>query len=157
MLLILANLCFVWINSSKVSKDSDKTSKKLATSVAKVVVKNYKKLDKPTQAKHISRINNKVRTLAHFAEFVPLGFLFFMLAESLFALNTLKRLRRILFCVAFSVLFSMVCALCDEIHQLFVKGRSFQIGDIFTDTFGSLCGCLVATAVALVFKKKIFK
>ena len=157
VLLIVINLWFIWHNSAKVSKDSNKTSKKVATSVAKVVVKDYQKLDKTTQIKHVSRINNKVRSLGHFAEFVPLGLLFFMLSESLFALQTVKRWKRVVFCVAFSVLFSMVCALCDEIHQLFVKGRTFQVGDIFTDTFGALCGCMVAFAITLIFKKKIFK
>ena len=157
VLLIMANLWFIWQNSAKVSKDSNKTSKKVATSVAKVVVKDYQKLDKPAKAKHVSRINDKVRSLGHFAEFVPLGLLFFMLAESLFALQTLNRRRRALFCVAFSVLFSMLCALCDEIHQLFVKGRTFQLGDMFTDTLGALCGCMVAFGITLILKKKIFK
>ncbi len=157
VLLILANLCFIWLNSAKVATDSDKTSKKVATDVAEIVVDNYAKLEKKVQKAHVTRINDKIRSLGHFAEFVPLGLLFFLLCASLFNLNKHKRLKGLIFCTVFSVLLSALCATGDEIHQIFVKGRTFQAVDILADTLGAFCGCVVAAAVTLVFKKKIFK
>lgn len=38
------------------------------------------------------------------------------------------------------LLFSMLFSLSDEIHQLFVPGRSFQLIDLFVDFLGSLAG-----------------
>lgn len=157
VLLIITNVWVIWYNSAKVAADSDKTSKKVATDVAEVVVENYSKLEKKVQKQHVGRINNTIRSLGHFAEFVPLGLLFFFLAESIYSLSGKKRLRRMLFCTVFAVLLSMICATGDEIHQLFVKGRTFQAVDILCDSLGALCGCALAGIITLFLRKRIFK
>lgn len=39
-----------------------------------------------------------------------------------------------------TILFTMLFALSDEVHQLFVPGRAFQIVDLIIDLVGSLFG-----------------
>jgi VanZ family protein len=41
---------------------------------------------------------------------------------------------------ALVILISMLFALSDEIHQLFVPGRAFQVVDLLIDLLGVLCG-----------------
>ena len=39
--------------------------------------------------------------------------------------------------------FIALYGLSDEIHQLFVVGRNFDVLDLFVDTIGGLSGCLI--------------
>lgn len=154
VLLIILNFGFIWHNSSKESKASDKTSKKIAVTVAETVVDNYKNLSKPVQTKYVNKYNSIIRSTAHFAEFVPLGFLLLLLALSLFSFDGKKILGCLMYCTLFSLVFSFLIALTDEIHQLFVKGRTFQTIDLTVDTAGALLGCAVSALGVMIFKKK---
>lgn len=75
-----------------------------------------------------------VRKGAHFFEFFLLGFLVVNLIKDYKKLN----IKIILLCILFCLLY----AVSDEIHQYFVDGRSCQIKDIFIDTIGSAIGGL---------------
>jgi VanZ family protein len=45
--------------------------------------------------------------------------------------------------VVFSVFFGLIYGLSDEVHQLFVPGRSFDLMDVAFDCLGTLAGALV--------------
>ncbi len=75
-----------------------------------------------------------VRKGAHFFEFFLLGFLVVNLIKDYKKLN----IKIILLCILFCLLY----AVSDEIHQYFVDGRSCQIIDVFIDTVGSSLGGL---------------
>ncbi|HJA34824.1 MAG TPA: VanZ family protein [Candidatus Mediterraneibacter merdigallinarum] len=45
-------------------------------------------------------------------------------------------------------------AATDEVHQLFVPGRSGQISDVILDSAGALAGVLVLAAVRKLIKRK---
>ena len=152
---LIGNLSFIWINSSKDSVKSDKTSISIAEPLAKRTVKNYNKLPKPEQKKHVAKMNAKIRTFGHFAEFMALGLLFFSLSAVLFDFKNSKFKRLFLMCLGISLGMCLVCAVSDEIHQLFVKGRTFQISDIVVDITGSFCGCILATVPVGIFKGKL--
>ena len=80
-----------------------------------------------------------VRKCAHFTEYLVLG-LFMMLA----AVNVKRgtRLR------GFVVWVIGTCyAISDEVHQLFVPGRSCELRDMCIDTAGILCGVLIVAGV----------
>ena len=73
-----------------------------------------------------------VRKLAHCLEFTGLGLLF---AVSLY----LTRSKR---STLFAILFTSLYAVTDEVHQIFVTGRSCEFRDWVIDTFGALVGAL---------------
>ncbi|MBQ8588748.1 MAG: VanZ family protein [Clostridia bacterium] len=148
--LIVVNMTFIWFNSAKVSEESTKSSKKIAESITKQVVKDYDSLTKSEQKTHVTKMNTKIRSLAHFGEFIPLGMLFFLLALTLLVCPK-GPWRLVLISLVFSVILSMLCALSDEIHQIFVKGRSFEVKDILTDTLGALCGCGLGILISVPF------
>ena len=74
-----------------------------------------------------------IRTLAHFCEFAGFGFLVHNL---IFAVK--DKLKPFL-----SVLFSFGYAVTDEIHQIFIPGRAFQLIDLTIDLGGIVLGVVV--------------
>lgn len=74
-----------------------------------------------------------IRQLAHFGEFFVLGILVY--------LNVIEYKKdNVMF---ISIMFSVGYAVLDEIHQLFVSGRYFDIVDIVTDSCGVFLGILL--------------
>ena len=85
-----------------------------------------------------------IRKLAHMSEYAVLGFL------SCFAFAyTFKKAKRFYF----GILFTLLYAIGDEIHQLFVPGRSGQVRDVFIDMAGALLGVLLLGLCYLIYKK----
>lgn len=83
-----------------------------------------------------------VRKSAHFLEFAGLAFLFNV---SLY--QTYKRRMLIL-----SGALASAYAVSDEIHQIFVDGRSCQISDWALDTCGALFGTIAFIVILTVIK-----
>lgn len=80
---------------------------------------------------NISILSLIVRKLAHFTEYFILGLLVYNLIYS----NQKKACFAIIICVLY--------AISDEIHQLFVPGRSCQVLDVIIDSSGSLLGIIL--------------
>lgn len=102
-----------------------------------------------------------VRKAAHFTEYAILGLLFFLVYRAYLAkysdaktsnakpsdtkLSNVKLSNaKLLF---FALCSSFLYACTDEIHQLFVPGRSGQFTDVLVDTLGAFCGCLLLLAI----------
>lgn len=76
-----------------------------------------------------------VRKSAHLFIYFILGFLI---------ISLLREYRNIDMKVVFLAVFlAFLYACSDEVHQLFVRGRSGQVKDVFIDTFGSFLGVLL--------------
>lgn len=89
----------------------------------------------------IDLVSLMVRKLAHFIEYFILGLLVF---------NMIKCYdKRIYIAIIICVLY----AISDEIHQLFVVGRSCQIMDMFIDSIGSFSGILLFKLFVNKYKK----
>ena len=90
----------------------------------------------------IERLGHEgVRTLAHFTEYTALGFL--MSTSMTFTCSRRRPWLTLGLCAAYAV--------TDEIHQIFVPGRAFQVPDMAVDTAGARLGvgvfCLLAVVV----------
>ena len=76
-----------------------------------------------------------VRKSAHFLEYLILGILM---------INVVKNYKDINNCLFFmSLLFCIMYAISDEVHQLFIPGRSCEILDVLIDSTGSLIGIFI--------------
>ena len=71
-----------------------------------------------------------IRKLAHFTEYLILGFL------TINMLNKNDISKKYLL----SILICIIYATSDEIHQIFVPGRACQLRDILIDSIGSITG-----------------
>lgn len=86
-----------------------------------------------------------IRKIAHFAEYALLGFLQY----SILRCNWGNR--KVFFFIA--VVWVLISATADEIHQLFVPGRWGSFADVILDTCGGICGILVCMSAVRIFKK----
>ncbi len=85
-----------------------------------------------------------IRTFAHFCEFSVLGFL---TLNCIYAFSEKKK-------YVLSVLLSWGYAFTDEIHQLFVPGRAFQLVDLLVDLGGSVLGCGFIYIILSLYEKR---
>ena len=85
----------------------------------------------------IFKINNVkllvlfIRKMAHFFEYFVLGIL---MLKVIISYNKYEYL---------AYIFSILYAISDEVHQLFVSGRSCQLMDILIDIIGSILGIII--------------
>lgn len=74
-----------------------------------------------------------IRTVAHFLEYAGLAVLVFNALYQTFGYQR----------PVASLVISALYAASDEIHQLFVEGRAFQLSDIAIDSLGAASGIIV--------------
>ena len=72
-----------------------------------------------------------IRKFAHMLEFTALSF---SLYNGIFATWEFKKAPLI------SLMLTVICAVGDEFHQIFVPGRAFQLSDILVDSIGAVIG-----------------
>lgn len=86
-----------------------------------------------------------VRSVAHGCEYAALGFLMY---NAFYSFK--KKISPII-----SVSLSFLYAITDEIHQLFVPGRAFQLVDLIVDLVGILFGTVaIVVLIRLTAKAK---
>jgi VanZ family protein len=89
-----------------------------------------------------------LRKIAHMLEFTALSF---SLYNAIFVTCELKKLHLI------SLILTVMCAIGDEIHQIFVPGRAFQLSDILIDSTGAIIGIvayLIMYKIYLIIKER---
>lgn len=126
LVLAIISMLIIFTFSSKNSGSSNSTSKKLidgGVTIYESITNN-----KVNHKKIVNKLNYPVRKLAHFTLYLILGFFVyeFLLLTSI----PHKEIIAILICFIYSV--------TDEIHQVFVSGRTGQILDIIIDTMGAI-------------------
>ena len=91
-----------------------------------------KDMDPVKKDELIIKINPEVRKIAHTSVYFVLG-LFVCIAFKNYDLNVKKLL-------IYSLIVCLLYSISDEIHQLFVPGRSGEVLDVCIDTLGSSMG-----------------
>lgn len=135
--IILSIICMgiIFCFSSRNTYESNNTSKSLIRSIVdKYEFVTGKKINKEEL---VTRLNYPVRKLAHFSIYFLLG----LVVYGLF-LHTNSKHK-----LLFSLLTCVVYASFDEIHQLFVLGRTGQVLDVLIDSMGSIIGMLIIKAI----------
>lgn len=137
IILLLLWMSLIFYFSHQPSYDSDKTSNNVIDKLINIVEKisNYE-----FNEEELNIINKSlgfpVRKSAHFTIYLILGILFYNLIR-LYMNNNSKIL-------IISILMCVIYACSDEIHQLFVFGRSGELRDVLIDFIGSLLGVMIA-------------
>ncbi len=108
----------------------------------------YKLFDKNISSEDLDIIKDKyshvVRKMAHFTIYMILGTLVTLLVRE-YNISFYK-------CLFISLLVCLLYSISDEIHQLFVMGRSGEIKDVLIDTSGSFMGIFVFNKL---FRRKV--
>lgn len=87
-----------------------------------------------------------VRKAAHISAYFVLGILIFSLLKE-YGLGVKKM-------IFISIAIAMLYACTDEVHQVFVSGRSGEVRDVLIDTAGAAVGVVVYAALPSRFYKK---
>lgn len=147
ILLVVGWCCVIFSFSAEDSEESSRTSGAIIATVCEWIVPEFGDFQGEQRQEFIDDLQFAVRKSAHFTAYAILGFL------SWFALYGIKKGYRYACAVGFSFLY----ACSDEIHQLFVPGRSGEFRDVLIDTAGAILGALIGlgfTALALKINRK---
>jgi len=151
ILLTITVMLIIFMMSAQNAKVSSNTSGSLIAFFAKIITPNFNSLSVEQQAQIISSYQFVVRKMAHFTIYLCLG-----LATSVFTL-TLEKIKRF-WRYSLSAFISLVYAISDEIHQLYVPGRVGAVTDVLIDFSGVLTGLillfLLLTIIKTIKKKK---
>lgn len=142
---VLIILAIIWMGvifmfSAQVSDESKSSSNKVTSAVVNTVISIKKEnISEEKRQKIIEDKTFIVRKSAHFTEYFILGLILILYLQTKEKLATKYIILAIIFCVLY--------ATSDEIHQLFVDGRSCKIMDILIDTCGSSLAILGFTSI----------
>ena len=129
-ILVIAVAIIIFYLSGQTASESSNTSDSLIALIFSIIGQTFSA--------------DFIRTLAHFCEYAGFGFLVHNL---IFALK--YKLKPLL-----CVLFSFGYAITDEIHQIFVPGRTFQLIDLTVDLGGIILGTVVFCGITIIIKHK---
>ncbi len=136
--------------SSKPADDSNQSSMSIVTEFLKIYenVSNVQ-YQAETKEKIENTLNHIVRKSAHFCEYALLA------AALAFHLYIRKQKGKLLYLLPVVVVF--LYASIDELHQLFVPGRSGAFRDVLLDTTGGVAGSLIFALIVINIIGKIKK
>ena len=141
IILVLLWMVMIFLLSNEEAVKSSKKSDGLI--IKSVELFTGKSLSGQEKEKVLKYLVFPVRKCAHLSLYLILGILVISLLREYMVINTKLVLLSLLIC------FLYACS--DEIHQLFVPGRSGEVRDVLIDTLGA---CLGVSFYYLVFRKK---
>lgn len=134
--LIVINCLVIFCFSAQNSEKSSETSGVIVNKVTDLISNVNKNINKDSIKDTVTFI---VRKCAHFSIYVLLGIWLICLANT-FEIATKRK-------ILIGMVYGLLYAVSDEIHQYFVSGRSAEIRDVCIDTCGVLCGILFVLLV----------
>ena len=149
VLLIFVCMITIFVLSAQDNTSTNILSRKVTERIAKVIFFDYDTISMTTQNEIIIGLNKFVRKLAHFTMYFMLGFYLFF---GTLVFNFRNRFRFLIaagICIAY--------AISDELHQLFVSGRTGQIRDVIIDSSGAFLGIICCFALFAVVEKALHK
>ena len=142
IVLLMGTFYIIFSFSSQDSTESTGISMRVSETIINITRKGESQEVKYQLAKNIEPI---IRKLAHFSIYTLVGFLLMSLVST-YNLTLKKR-------ILISLIAGFLYACSDEIHQLFVSGRSGEIRDVLIDTSGVLVGSLICLGIVTLWRK----
>lgn len=119
-------------------------SNELSSGIVELIDNTIKKISPNINYNQVN-LNHIIRKSAHFGVYLILGIL---VANGLLATSISKSKG-----IYLSLLISILYAISDEIHQIYIPGRSGQASDVLLDSAGALVGILFLNAII----RKLYK
>lgn len=140
--MVIGWMALIFSMSAEPADVSTVTSGNTIRKIFNLVYPGFKDMDAAEQEEIIEASQHFVRKAAHFSIYVVLGALVGCAAYYIISKNKI--------CFPLSVLIGVLYAVSDEIHQLYVPGRSGEVRDVLIDSSGVLLGCFI---VFLIYKR----
>ena len=133
IVLVIIWMIIIFLFSNQPATESSKTSSSfISHTITKIIKKDNNYV--------INKYEKVVRKCAHFFLYFVLGILVFN------CFNEKELLYALIVCLLYSI--------SDEIHQIFIDGRSCELFDIFIDTLGSFFGINLLNLIRKNIKNK---
>lgn len=134
IILVVLWMSIVFYFSHQPGVGSSNTSKTVATKIVQMV--DYKeKMDQAKKEEMIEKLDPYIRKLAHFSIYLLGGLLIASAVETRIAKES-----KIIF---YAGVVGVIYALTDEVHQLFIVGRSGRLVDVVIDSLGVFTGIIL--------------
>ena len=144
--LTAALMALIFVFSAQNAEGSTSMSGGTIETILRIVMKNFDSLPAESREAIIESYQLLARKTAHFLAYMALG----MLTSGALFQYELKMKTRIAAAMAICVLY----AASDEIHQLFVPGRSGMAIDVLLDSCGAATGVLLVFLLRRLWKIK---
>ena len=140
MILVILG-CFVIFKFSELSGlKSTKQSRGLTYNILKGLDGN--KLSEKELEKLTKKVNPIVRKVAHFSIYMILAIFTYMFIEEL-NIKSKSEKERLRKNILYTCIFCIIYAIFDEIHQIYVPGRTGKPIDVIIDTLGACMGITI--------------
>lgn len=146
LILAVCWMAVIFTFSARNADLSTQDSMSIGILFGRLIVPSFAEMDTQMQVSFADMVDHPIRKMAHATEYALLGFL---LAGS-YADKEKNRLRGI--CVP-AVLGSLY-AVSDELHQLFVPGRSCELTDMLIDSSGVILGTLFGFFIFVYWRNR---
>ena len=135
----------------KFSNEPAEVSGNTSLNVTRVIVELVENKETPEEQRieKINQLDPIIRKIAHFALFAIGGFIIMLFINTYDTKQNKK--------IIISVIIGIIYACTDEIHQIFIPGRSGQITDVIIDSFGIIVGTYISLLIINVLNKIIKK
>ena len=142
-ILVIIWMVVIFSFSGDIAEESSSKSEKIVYDVVNVIEKKKSNQEKE---KIVEKIHIPFRKFAHGFEYCILCILL------LLALNNSNISNNKIYIIAFII--CIIYSISDEIHQLFISGRSGEIRDVLIDTAGATIGLMIYILIEKRIKKK---
>ncbi|MBN4074890.1 MAG: VanZ family protein [Alkaliphilus sp.] len=120
-------------------------SNKLSEGITKAIVDTVERVA-PSTDFDLSRLNHIVRKNAHFFAYLVLALL---------VMNAVRRTGGN--DIKLTLLICVLYAISDEMHQIFIPGRSAQLSDVLIDSVGVVVGIVMYLGISGINIKKLLE
>jgi len=131
--------------SAQPASESSSLSGQTIRKVAEFTIPNFNNISHKQQTSIIADLQHIARKTAHTLIYLVLG----VLCLSALFQYTLKIKIRLTCAIA-------ICAgyaITDELHQLFVEGRSAQVSDVIIDSCGAMIGIILVMLMVIIYRR----
>ena len=141
LLLVILWMIIIFSFSNQKAIESTKLSNGLILKTVRIIEKiNHKKY---SDEEILNKFVKPVRKMAHLTIYLILGILVFIYIDE----YNLKNI------ILLSLGICLIYSISDEIHQLFIEGRSGKVTDVIIDTLGSFIGIMIVNKTKKVIHK----
>ena len=142
--LVIGWMGFIFSMSAEPAAESTETSGNTLRAIFNIIYPGFKNFDEAKQQHIIEQNQYCIRKTAHFSAYTLLGILI-----SLAMVQHIKKFSLISYGIG------TLYAISDEMHQLYVPGRSGQFSDVLLDSAGVALGCIIIFILyKLIIKKR---
>lgn len=145
-ILIIINCVSIFYLSNQIADDSTKQSSTIVNIISDIIP-SIKNMQEPDKTIFIEKtLTPIVRKTAHFSIYALLGILTLNFMCAYKGRSFYQR-------GLVSFLFCLFYAITDEIHQIFIEGRSCEFRDVCIDSLGALIAIMVTVSIIKLFRK----